>query len=494
MRQSRGKKLSGESQEQQGSSSTSPSSMEMEHLNLKTLHILQKKGRRLLLFPLPAQGHITPMLQLANILYSRGFSITIIHTSFNAPNPSNYPDFAFHSIHLSSSVYDASSSGSSIDILALLASLNTTLVNQFQEVLRQLISESLQQEEPVACLITDANWHFTQDVADSLPLPRIVLRTSNVSSFLVYESIPLFCDKGYIPLQASRAEEEVLEFPPLKVKDLPHINSRKENLLHLIDKVTRNIKASSGLIWNTSQDLEQSDLIKSSELFKVPNFSLGPFDKHFPCISKSSLLEEDLASISWLNSQAPRSVLYISYGSLATVTEAESLEIAWGLANSQQPFLWVIRPKLVENSDWIEFLPEEFHRAVAGKGHIVKWAPQKEVLAHPSTGGFWTHCGWNSTLESICEGVPMFCTPSFGDQLVNARYASDVWRIGIHLEGKMERGAIETAIKRLMADDADGEGIRARAGDLKEKIEASVKEGGSSYEAVEKLVDHILRF
>ncbi|CAN1804027.1 UDP-glycosyltransferase 76B1 [Linum perenne] len=462
--------------------------MEMEHLNLKELHILHKKGRRLLLFPFPTQGHITPMLQLANILYSRGFSITIIHTSFNAPNPANYPDFSFHSIDVSS--YDASSFGATIDVLALVTSLNTTLVNQFQEALRQMISE----EEPVACLIIDAIWYFTQEVADSLQLPRIVLRTSNVSSCLVHESIPVFFDKGYIPLQASRAEEEVLEFPPLKVKDLPHINSRKENLLHLIDKVTMKIKASSGLIWNTSQDLEQSDLIKSSELFKVPNFSLGPFDKHFPCISKSSLLEEDLASISWLNSQAPRSVLYISYGSLATVTEAGSLEIAWGLANSQQPFLWVIRPKSVENSDRIEFLPEEFHRAVAGKGHIVKWAPQKEVLAHPSTGGFWTHCGWNSTLESICEGVPMICTPSFGDQLVNARYVSDVWRIGIHLEGKMERGAIETAIKKLMADNADGEGIRARAGDLKEKIEASVKEGGSSYEAVEKLVDHILRF
>ncbi|CAN1815653.1 UDP-glycosyltransferase 76C2 [Linum perenne] len=150
---------------------------------------------------------------------------------------------------------------------------------------------------------------------------------------------------------------------------------------------------------------------------------------------------------------------------MATVTEAESLEIAWGLANSQQLFLWVVRPKSVENS---------------------KWAPQEEVLAHPSTGGFWTHCGWNSTLESICQGVPMICAPRTGDQLVNARYVSDVWRVGIHLEGKMDREEIEKGIK--------GEGIRARAGDLKEKMEASVKEGGSSYEAVENLVDHILRF
>ncbi|CAN0880781.1 UDP-glycosyltransferase 76B1 [Linum grandiflorum] len=124
---------------------------------------------------------------------------------------------------------------------------------------------------------------------------------------------------------------------------------------------------------------------------------------------------------------------------------------------------------------------------VTGKGHIVRWAPQEEVLAHPSTGAFWTHCGWNSTLESICEGVPMICAPSFGDQLVNARYVSDVWK-------KMERGEIERAVKKLMADDEEGKEIRARIGDLKEKMELCLEMGGSSYEAVDQLVDHILIF
>ncbi|CAN0880780.1 UDP-glycosyltransferase 76B1, partial [Linum grandiflorum] len=154
---------------------------------------------------------------------------------------------------------------------------------------------------------------------------------------------------------------------------------------------------------------------------------------------KSSLLGEDITSIPWLNNQALKSVLYISFGSLATITE-------------------------------------------------------EEVLAHPSTGAFWTHCGWNSTLESICEGVPMICAPSFGDQLVNARYVSDVWKVGIHLEGKMERGEIERAVKKLMADDEEGKEIRARIGDLKEKMELCLEMGGSSYEAVDQLVDHILIF
>ncbi|CAN0909604.1 UDP-glycosyltransferase 76B1 [Linum grandiflorum] len=464
----------------------------MKTQTLKEFHIRQKKGIRLLLFPLPFQGHINPMLQLANILYSKGFSITIIHTTFNSPNPSNYPDFAFHSIHLGLLEEEANKASSRVaDVVALLTSINITCVEPFQEALWKLISEHLE-EEPVACLITDAHWCVTQAVADSLQLPRIALRTSNACSTLVLERFPLFCQKGYIPLQASKAEERIPEFPHLKVKDLTHVKTQnQEDMAQLIASMIRTMKGSKGLIWNTCQDLERSDLVKSSQLFEVPIFSLGPLHKHFPCTSKSSLLGQDQTSISWLNTQALKSVLYISFGSVATVTKAELLEIAWGLANSQQPFLWVVRPKSVENSEWIEFLPDEFHEAVGGRGYIVKWAPQEEVLAHPATGGFWTHCGWNSALESICQGVPMICAPSFGDQLVNARYVSDVWRIGIHLEGKMERRKIEKAVKELMAEE-EGAGMRERVGDLKEKMECCLQPGGSSYEALNSLVDHIL--
>ncbi|CAI0443401.1 unnamed protein product [Linum tenue] len=465
----------------------------MENLNLRESHMKLKKGRRVLLFPLPFQGHINPMLQLANILYSRGFSITVIHTDFNSPNSTNYPDFTFHSIRLGLSEEQANKLAWQIgDVIALLTSTNITCAAPFCEALVKLITESSEEEEPVACLITDADWHFTQAVADSHHLPRIVLRTTNVCSFLVYEPLRLFHQKGYFPVEDSKAEEEIPEFPPLKAKDLPQVKTQnQEDLFYLVDSMMSSIKASSGLIWNTCRDLEHSDLMKSSELFKVPNFSLGPFYKHFPCTSKSSLLAQDPTSISWLNNQAPKSVLYVSFGSVATITEAELLEIAWGLANSQQPFLWVVRPNSVENSEWIEVLPDGFHQAVAGKGHIVRWAPQEEVLAHPSTGGFWTHCGWNSTLESMSQGVPMICAPSFGDQFVNARYISDVWRIGIHLEWKMERGDIEKVVKALMVEE-EGREIRERAGALKEKMELCLKPGGSSYEDVQSLVDHIL--
>lgn len=123
----------------------------------------------------------------------------------------------------------------------------------------------------------------------------------------------------------------------------------------------------------------------------------------------------------------------------------------------------------------------------------MKWAPQKEVLAHKAVGGFWSHCGWNSTLESICQGVPVICWPCFGDQKVNARYLSTVWGIGLELEHEADRGEIERAVKRLLVDE-EGKEIRRRAIELKERTEVSTREVGSSFNSLNALVEHILSF
>lgn len=185
-------------------------------------------------------------------------------------------------------------------------------------------------------------------------------------------------------------------------------------------------------------------------------------------------------------------MLYVSFGSVAAITETDFLEIAWGLANSNHPFLWVVRPGLIMGSKWLEPLPSGLMENLEGRGLIVKWAPQLEVLAHSAVGAFWTHNGWNSTLESICEEVPMICMPCFTDQKVNARYVSHVWRIGLQLENGVERGEIERAIRRLMDVNAEGKEIRDRALKLKEEVKLCLKTGGSSCSSLEALVTYIL--
>lgn len=204
-------------------------------------------------------------------------------------------------------------------------------------------------------------------------------------------------------------------------------------------------------------------------------------------------MAEDHTSISWLDKQMPKSVIYVSFGSLASIDKEGFVEVAWALANCRHPFLWVVRPGLVCGSEWLEPLPEGFREMLNGRGHIVKWAPQVEVLAHPSVGAFWTHSGWNSTLESICEGVPMICTPCFGDQLVNARYVSYVWKVGLQLENGLKRDGIDMAIGRLMVQK-EGDEIRERVLGLKRGADLCLQPGGSSFESLNKLVNYISLF
>lgn len=171
--------------------------------NMRQSHIQQRKGSRLILFTLPLQGHINPMLQLANILYSKGFSISIIQTNFNSINPSNYPHFTFHSIPDGLLESEASTE----DIILFLSILNVKCVEPFRNCLAKLLSDVL--EEPVACLITDLVWCFAQPVAEGFKLPTIVVRTTSLCSFLGFAAFPLLLDKGYLPIQGENSLQEI---------------------------------------------------------------------------------------------------------------------------------------------------------------------------------------------------------------------------------------------------------------------------------------------
>ncbi|KAF5770968.1 putative UDP-glucuronosyl/UDP-glucosyltransferase [Helianthus annuus] len=374
------------------------------------------------------------MFQLANLLYSKGFSITIFHTNFNKPKTSNYPHFTFRFI-LNNDPHDERYANLPLQGMRLFSRIilfNKCGADQLRHQLE--LELSAKDEPPVACLITDASWHFTQSVADSLNLPRLVLRTSSLFYFLIYASIPLLDDLGYFNLSDNTATP-------------------------LLD----------GLGYNNVPDDEQWNFV-----CRVTTAS-------------SSLLDQDRSFFPWLDQQPRNSVVYISFGNVAQVEEKHFMEMVHGLVDSKHSFLWVVRLGFVSGSTWLEPLPDGFP---GERGRIVKWAPQQEVLGHEAIGAFWTHSGWNSTVESVCEGVPMICSPFWGDQPLDARYVSDAWKVGVYLENGWKREEITNAIRRVMADEE----MRERSRVLKQKLDASMIEGGSSYESVESLVDYISSF
>lgn len=449
----------------------------------------ERENCRLVLVLFPLQGHINPMLQLASILNSRGFPITIAHPQFNSPDPSNYPNFTFLPIP------DGLSKGSfaAKDFHSTMLAIHRNC----QEPLRQFIQQTLEQKDPkdqVACIIYDAVMHFAQKVASQLNLPSINVRTSAAASMLAFAAFPRANEQGYVTFTDSLIQDETHELQSLKLRDLLITmgENPSDTILELRAATTSATRNSSAIIVNTIHFLEEEILPKIQEYFPEPIFAIGPFHKLAPS-SSSSLLKEDTGCTSWLDKQASRSVLYVSLGSVASMNEEQLLETAMGLAMSERPFLWVVRPGSVSCAEWLELLSKEFQEIIGQRGCIVKWAPQKEVLAHGAVGGFWTHCGWNSTLESICEGVPMLCWPVFGDQGLDAKYISHKWKIGLELEGKLERGKIAGAIRRLMVEE-EGEVIRQKASAFKERAEQSLGTGGSTNSSLDELVELILSF
>uniref|UniRef100_A0A1J3IGI6 UDP-glycosyltransferase 76E11 n=1 Tax=Noccaea caerulescens TaxID=107243 RepID=A0A1J3IGI6_NOCCA len=442
--------------------------------------------RRVVLVPVPAQGHITPMMQLAKTLHSKGFSITVAQTKFNYFRPSDdFTDFQFVTIPESLPESDFKNLGP----IRFQHKLNKECQASFKDFLGHLL---LQQGNDISCLIYDEFMYFVGDTAKEFKLPNVIFSTTSATAFAcrsVFEK--LYANNVLAPFNEPKGNQEELvpEFQPLRYKDFPvsrwaSLESIMELYRNVVDKRT-----ASAVIINTASSLEISSLSwLQQQKLEIPVYPIGPL--HMMASAPTSLLEENKTCMEWLNKQKVNSVIYISLGSVALTEIKEVIEMASGLAASKQLFLWVIRPGSIRGSEWTECLPEEFGRMVSGRGYIVKWAPQKEVLAHPAVGGFWSHCGWNSTLESLGEGVPMICRPFSGDQMVDTRYLECVWKIGVQMEGELDRVAVERAVKRLMVEE-EGEEMRKRGISLKEKLRASVTKGGSSHASLEKVVNFL---
>ncbi|KAL1560875.1 hydroquinone glucosyltransferase [Salvia divinorum] len=261
-------------------------------------------------------------------------------------------------------------------------------------------------------------------------------------------------------------------------------------------ELSRKVREADGIVINTFLELEPHAIssTSTSEDERIPRFyPIGPIIGGEREESDESRQKRE-EIVRWLDDQPDSSVVFLCFGSMGAFEAEQVVEIADALEQSGQRFLWSLRKPVSEkgivfpgeHENPREVLPEGFLERTARVGKVIGWAPQIAVLSHPSVGGFVSHCGWNSTLESVCCGVPMATWPLGAEQQTNAFQL--VKDIGIAVEIKMDyrknsgeivtKDIIAKAIEQLM--DPTNE-IRARVKELKEKSTMALMEGGSSY-------------
>ncbi|KAL1545567.1 7-deoxyloganetic acid glucosyltransferase [Salvia divinorum] len=438
------------------------------------------------IIPFPAEGHIKPMLMLAELLSRAGFTISFVNTEQShhllldgAGIHRRCPGINFLSIP-DGLPPDHPRSGASI--LDLLISTSTACKPIFKDLIASM-------SHAPTCVIADGIMSFAIDVAVELGIPAIAFRTYSATSTWTYFHLEKLIEEGVIPVvsgtESEELERQVRCIPGLEKilrrRDLPSIcrlDPHNQVLQFFINQASK-MRNASALILNTFDSLEAPFISRLHSIFPTV-YAIGPLRSPAPHDSPS-LLQIDRSCIQWLDSQPSRSVLYVSFGSIAVLTRDELLEFWHGLVNSEIPFLWAIRPDLVRDDNGSGTVPFDLKTE---RGRTVGWAPQEEILAHDAVGGFLTHCGWNSILESVWAGKPMICRPLVAEQQVNGRCVSEVWGLGLDMNCLCDRSIVEKVARALM--EGEKERMLRSTAEIARYARDSISEGGASYKNFNK--------
>ncbi|XP_008811183.2 7-deoxyloganetin glucosyltransferase-like [Phoenix dactylifera] len=466
------------------------------------------------IIPYTGSGHINPMLKLAKLLHSKGCYVTFINTEFSrerilrneGPNALKGSDegFRFETIPGSLSPSDQENPQ---QVLKLCPSTQKSCAAALEELLVKLNDSS--DVPPVTCIILNGLMIFSLDVAEKLGVPALVFCTTSACGFMGTIHLGELIKRGYTPLEDERCLtngylDTVIDWIPgmkdIRLRDLTSFlrtTDPDDSLLKTEMEETNNTFRAWGLILNTFDRMECNVLDALKRMFPRM-YTVGPLSALLNQTTENqwnsvrlSLWEENHGCLQWLDTQRAASVVYVNFGSLTTMTVEQLMEFAWGVADSNHPFMCIIRPDLVAGG--LEALPKEFIIKTEDRSFLTSWCPQEEVLSHPAIGCFLTHSGWNSTMESVCGGVPMICWPNFADQYTNCRYADKEWEIGVEIDQEVKREQVMGTVREVMEGER-GKEMRKNAMKWKERAEQATRQGGSSYENMERLAKDLNQF
>ncbi|GFS35146.1 UDP-glucosyl transferase 85A2 [Actinidia rufa] len=438
--------------------------------------------------PYPAQGHINPVLKLAKLLHSKGFHITFVNTEYNhkrllrSRGPAalaGLPDFRFDTIP-DGLPPPPPSIDATQDIPSLCVSTSKTCIAPFCDLLSKLNDTATSNVPPVTCIVSDGVMSFTLEAAEKFGVPEVLFWTTSACGFLGYTQYKHLVERGLTPLKDESCHRNgylntTIDWLPgmnddIQLRDMPSFvrtTDPDDIMLNFLIQESGRASKASAIIINTFDELER-DALDALSSFLPPLYTVGPLqlmldhvpDDRLKTIS-SNLWREEPKCIEWLNSKQPNSVLYVNFGSITVMTQDQLTEFAWGLANSNKDFLWIIRPDLVSGVSAI--LPAEF-------------------VAETRERGCW-RVGVLRSKSSNTRRSP--------EQPTNCRYSCKEWGIGMEIDSDVRREEVEMLVRELMEGEK-GREMKSAAVEWKRKADAAAGAGGSSYLSLDNLIREVL--
>ncbi|KAJ4715051.1 Glycosyltransferase [Melia azedarach] len=446
----------------------------------------------------PGMGHLIPVLELGErFVTQHNVQVTVFVVGTDASSVqsqlSNFPyPNLFNIVSLP------------VDISSLIdadASIEIKIIVMMQECLPSLRSAISAMKFRPTALVVDLFGTEAMAIADEFEIMKYVFIASNAWLLAVTLYAPAINRKLLI-------DEHLNQKKPLKVPGCTSV--RFEDTLDpfllpddpMYDgfaSVGMKMSMADGILVNTWEDLESKTLASLRDANMLGSLSKAPVYPIGPLVRPTASQTQESKVLNWLDNQPDESVIYVSFGSGGTLSAKQMIELAWGLEMSKQRFIWVGRPPMENDASEFylsltgnncasnfDYLPDGFLTRTKNVGIVVPmWAPQTDILSHRSVGGFLSHCGWNSILESIVNGVPIIAWPLFAEQKMNATMLTE--EIGMAVRSKqlptesiIDREEIESMVRRIMVDK-EGEEIRTRVKNLQNSSKKTCSKDGSSY-------------
>ncbi|CAK9168473.1 unnamed protein product [Ilex paraguariensis] len=441
------------------------------HSKTNTVHVVA--------VPYPGRGHINPMMNLCKLIISDyNFLITFVITEEwlgfigSEVKPPNIRFATIPNVLPSELVRAA-------NMPTFIEAVFTKMEEPFEQLLTRL-------EPPATLIIADTFLKWVVDVGNRRNIPVASLWTMPASVFSIFYHFDLLVQNGHFPAELADRGEERVDYIPgissIRLVDLPTIiYSKDQRLLRLALLAFPHVSKAQYLLFTSIFELESQVINALKPKFSIPIYSLGPVIPYFNLKDNSSYTtshsnEGNHNHFKWLDSQPPNSVLYVSLGSFLSVSSAQMEEIAAGLHDSGVRYLWVARGDA-----------SRLNERCGDLGMIVPWCDQLKVLCQSAVGGFWTHCGWNSTMESVFAGVPMLTVPILMDQVPTSKFIVEDWKLGWELKREMgeenllKREEIAKLVKRFMdSENTERTEMLRRAKKFQEMCQEAIAGGGSS--------------